>query len=264
MNLTGGFIPVAESVLPASTPYRAAVLIPVYDHEEAIGYTLDQVLQHECPVLLVDDGSSESCRARLLELSQEHAAKVSLLRLEVNGGKGAAVKAGLEALMAQGFSHAIQLDADGQHEISDLPRFLATSKANPNSLVSGFPKYDNVPLLRYYFRYLTHIWVWINTLSFEIRDTMCGFRVYPLAGVTAMLAQEPCGNRMEFDPEVMVRWNWRGGRVVNLPIRVHYPMDGVSHFNVWKDNLLITWMHTRLFFGMLYRIPAILWRRLHG
>jgi hypothetical protein len=92
---------------------------------------------------------------------------------------------------------------------------------------------------------------------------MCGFRVYPLAAVTAMLAQEPCGDRMEFDPEVMVRWSWRGGRVVNLPIRVHYPMDGVSHFNVWKDNLLISWMHTRLFFGMLYRMPAILWRRLN-
>jgi len=254
---------VAASALPTDNLYRASILIPVYDHEEAIGYTLEQVLQHDCPVLLVDDGSSDSCRHRLLALSNENAARVSLLRLEVNGGKGAAVKAGLRALMAQGFSHAIQLDADGQHEISDLPRFLEASRADPDSLVSGVPQYENVPLLRYYFRYLTHVWVWINTLSFEIRDTMCGFRVYPLAAVTAMLAEEPCGDRMEFDPEVMVRWSWRGGRVVNLPIRVHYPIDGVSHFNVWKDNLLISWMHTRLFFGMLYRLPAILWRRLN-
>ena len=253
----------AASALPTDNLYRASILIPVYDHEEAIGYTLEQVLQHDCPVLLVDDGSSDSCRHRLLALSNENAARVSLLRLEVNGGKGAAVKAGLRALMAQGFSHAIQLDADGQHEISDLPRFLEASRADPDSLVSGVPQYENVPLLRYYFRYLTHVWVWINTLSFEIRDTMCGFRVYPLAAVTAMLAEEPCGDRMEFDPEVMVRWSWRGGRVVNLPIRVHYPIDGVSHFNVWKDNLLISWMHTRLFFGMLYRLPAILWRRLN-
>jgi len=255
---------VAASASDPNSPYRAAVLIPVYDHEEAIGYTLNQVLQHACPVILIDDGSSKPCRDRLVELSNDNAGQVSLLRLEVNGGKGAAVKAGLKALAARGFSHAIQLDADGQHEISDLPRFLAASKADPDSLVSGFPRYENVPLIRFYCRYLTHVWVWINTLSFDIRDSMCGFRVYPLAAVNALLAQEPCGDRMEFDPEVMVRWSWHGGRVINLPIEVHYPLDGVSHFNLWKDNLLITWMHTRLFFGMLYRLPSILWRRLNG
>ncbi|MDH3759452.1 MAG: glycosyltransferase family 2 protein [Gammaproteobacteria bacterium] len=264
MNLTGGFIQVAASASPAEGAYRPAVLIPVYDHEEAIGPTLSQVLQHDCPVMLVDDGSGETCRQRLLQLREQHSQRVSLLRLEVNGGKGAAVKAGLMALMEQGYSHAIQLDADGQHEISDLPRFLAASKASPTHLVSGYPQYDNVPWIRYYARYLTHVWIWINTLSFEIRDTMCGFRVYPLAAVTEMLAREPCGDRMEFDPEVMVRWSWRGGRVVNLPIRVNYPIDGVSHFNLWKDNLLISWMHTRLFFGMLYRLPVILWRKLNG
>lgn len=254
----------AASASAANCPYRAAVLIPVYDHEDAIGDTLNQVLRHACPVLLVDDGSGEPCRARLVELSNDNARQVSLLRLEKNGGKGAAVKAGLKALAAQGFSHAIQLDADGQHEISDLPRFLAASKADPDSLVSGFPQYNNVPLIRFYSRYLTHVWVWVNTLSFAIKDSMCGFRVYPLAAVSALLAREPCGDRMEFDPEIMVRWSWRGGRVINLPIRVRYPLDGVSHFNLWQDNLLITWMHTRLFFGMLYRLPSILWRRLNG
>ena len=254
----------AESVSADNKSYRPAVLIPVYDHEDAIGYTLEQVLQHDCPVLLVDDGSGTRCRQRLIELSEQHADRVSLLQRERNGGKGAAVKSGLWALFEKGYSHAVQLDADGQHDISDLPRFLEKSEARPDSLVSGYPVYDNVPLVRYYFRYLTHVWVWINTLSFAIRDTMCGFRVYPLAPVTAMLAREPCGDRMEFDPEVMVRWSWRGGHVTNLPIRVHYPIDGVSHFDAWKDNLLISWMHTRLFFGMLYRLPKIIWRRVNG
>lgn len=240
------------------------MLIPVYDHEDAIGETLAQVLRHECPVLLVDDGSGEACRRRLLDLSAAHAERVSLLRREQNGGKGAAVKSGLFELRTRGYSHAVQLDADGQHDIADLPRFLAASRENPAHLVSGYPVYDNVPLGRYYFRYLTHVWVWINTLSFAIRDTMCGFRVYPLAPVIDLLEREPCGDRMEFDPEIMVRWSWRGGRVSNLPIRVHYPIDGVSHFDLWRDNLLISWMHTRLFFGMLYRLPVILWRRLNG
>ena len=248
----------------ASDNYAAAVLIPVYDHVDAIGPTLDRVLQHQWPVLLIDDGSGDACRERLLALREQHAERVELLRLDVNRGKGGAVKAGLRALRERGYSHAVQIDADGQHEIEDLPGFIAASRANPTSLVSGYPRYDNVPALRYYSRYLTHVWIWINTLSFAIRDSMCGFRVYPLTPVGEMLERETCGDRMEFDPEIMVRWCWRGGTVVNLPTRVHYPLDGVSHFNLWKDNLLITWMHIRLFFGMLYRLPKILWRKFHG
>lgn len=255
----------AESALQNRESFRPAVLIPVYDHESAIGTTLKEVLDYECPVLMVDDGSGESCREVLIALSNENSGRVSLLRLAQNGGKGAAVKAGLNALMADGYSHAIQIDADGQHNISDLPIFLETSKNNPECLVTGYPEFDeDVPRLRFYSRYLTHIWVWINTLSFTIRDSMCGFRVYPLPAVVKLLDQEKCGNRMDFDIEVIVRWCWRGDKIINLPTRVNYPLDGVSHFDGWKDNLLITLMHTRLFFGMLYRLPRILWRRLHG
>ena len=255
----------AESALQNRASFRPAVLIPVYDHELAIGTTLKEVLGYECPVLMVDDGSGEACREVLIALSNENADRVSLMRLAQNGGKGAAVKAGLNALMADGYSHAIQIDADGQHNISDLPKFLETSRNNLECLVTGYPEFDeDVPRLRFYCRYLTHIWVWINTLSFTIRDSMCGFRVYPLPAVVKLLEREKCGNRMDFDIEVIVRWCWRGDKIINLPTRVNYPLDGVSHFDGWKDNLLITLMHTRLFFGMLYRLPIILCRRLHG
>jgi glycosyltransferase involved in cell wall biosynthesis len=265
MNQTGGFIPVAESALRNNGTFRPAVLIPVYDHELAIGPTLAEVLSHDWPVLMVDDGSGEACRDTLVELRDCHPERVSLVRLEENGGKGAAVKVGFNTLLAEGFSHAVQIDADGQHDISDLQVFLETAANNPDSLVTGYPLFDaDIPRTRFYGRYLTHIWVWINTLSFNIRDTMCGFRVYPLAAVVEMLEQEKCGNRMDFDPEVIVRWHWRGGKVMNLPTRVRYPLDGISHFDIWKDNLLISLMHSRLFFGMLYRLPGILWRRACG
>ncbi len=245
--------------------FRPAVLIPVYNHEHAIGPTLARVLQQGCCVLLVDDGSEAACAQVLTGLRDQYPDKVSLLRLPRNGGKGAAVKAGLRALLEAGYSHGLQVDADGQHDVDDLPRLLESARQHPQSLVSGYPEYDEaVPRIRFYGRYLTHVWVWINTLSFDIRDTMCGFRVYPLAAIVAMLEREPCGNRMDFDPEVMVRWHWRGGRVVSLPTRVSYPLDGVSHFNLLRDNVLITWMHTRLFFGMLLRLPVILGRRLRG
>lgn len=255
----GGFV-LAEPV-----GFNPIVLIPVYNHEEAIGQTLEEVLQHNCPVMLVDDGSSASCRDTLIELSELHCSKVSLLRLDENGGKGAAVKAGFEALLAQGYTHAVQIDADGQHDVSDLQTFLSESEQYPKHLVTGYPKYDeSVPKVRYYGRYLTHIWVWINSLSFEVRDTMCGFRVYPLSQVTTLLKRERCGDRMDFDTEVMVRWLWQGHKVRNLPTKVRYPLDGVSHFDVVQDNVLISWMHTRLFFGMLRRLPRILWRKFDG
>lgn len=254
-----------EFVLHNNTPFRPAVLIPVYDHEAAIGPTLDEVLGYDCPVLMVDDGSGETCRKVLIGLCDKNSERVSLLRLAQNSGKGSAVKAGLNALLARGYSHAIQIDADGQHNISDLPLFLEAGRNNPDRLVTGYPEFnDDIPSLRLYGRYLTHIWVWINTLSFAIRDSMCGFRVYPLAATVQLLEQEKCGNRMDFDTEVIVRWCWRGGSIMNLPTRIRYPLDGVSHFDLWKDNLLISMMHFRLFFGMLRRSPGILWQRLNG
>ncbi|MFT5659178.1 MAG: glycosyltransferase involved in cell wall biosynthesis [Gammaproteobacteria bacterium] len=253
----------AESA--SSNSYSAAILIPVFNHAESIGPTLAAVLEFDYPVLLVDDGSHQPCREVLIKLSEQHPDSVTLLRLAENGGKGAAIKAGLKSLMQSGYSHAVQIDSDGQHDLTDLPEFLRTSIDNPEALVVGYPVYDStVPKLRYYGRYLTHVWVWINTLSFEIRDTMCGFRVYPVPQAVALVAQGNCGDRMEFDPEIIVRWFWQGGSIRNIPTRVLYPIDGVSHFRLWRDNGLISFMHARLFLGMLRRLPKLLWRRFYG
>lgn len=249
----------------SSNQYRVAVVIPVYNHAVSIGPTLEAVLKFSCPVLLVDDGSDQECRDVLIQLHQLHIDQVSLLRLPENGGKGAAIKAGLKALQSSGYSHAVQIDSDGQHDLNDLSAFLCTSRNSPEALVIGYPIYDEtVPKLRYYARYLTHVWVWINTLSFEIRDTMCGFRVYPVDQTVALIAEGNCGDRMEFDPEIIVRWFWQGSRIKNLPTKVLYPIDGVSHFRLWRDNTLISLMHARLFFGMLRRAPILFYRKFNG
>ncbi|MBV1875636.1 MAG: glycosyltransferase family 2 protein [Cycloclasticus sp.] len=242
--------------------FNPAILIPVYNHEEAIKHTLVTVLNYEYPVLLVDDGSDRACRNALVLLANNHPDQVSLIRLKTNGGKGAAVKAGFRKLYSMGYSHALQVDADGQHDLSDLPRFIKEGEVHTDALISGCPEYDaSVPKGRYYSRYLTHIWVWINTLSFEIKDSMCGFRLYPLVETIVLIDKDDCGDRMDFDVEIIVRWLWRGGRVKSLTTKVHYPADGVSHFKAVRDNVLISWMHTRLFFGMLVRLPLILGRK---
>src|SRR5690606_26692314 len=135
----------------------------------------------------------------------------------------------------------------------------------PLALICGYPQYDaSVPKSRLYARYLTHVWVWINSLSLQIRDAMCGFRVYPLAASVALIDSTDLGRRMDFDPEILVRLAWRNQPMVWLPTKVHYPLDGLSHFRLLHDNALISTMHAKLFFGMLLRAPLILWRRWRG
>jgi len=243
---------------------RACAVVPVFDHEGAIAQTTAGLRRHGLQVILVDDGSGPACAAELRRLANSDP-EIRLVRLPENRGKGAAVLAGLETAAAQGYTHALQIDADGQHDSGDVPRFLAASEAEPEALVCGRPLFDeSVPRHRLYLRYLTHVMVWLNTLSFDIPDSMCGLRVYPLSVVLPVLEAEPPGSRMDFDVEVLVRLHWHGVVMRWLPTRVSYPLDGRSHFRLVHDNWLITLMHTRLFFGMLRRAPGMFARRLRG
>ncbi|BCL77390.1 hypothetical protein JHS3_31260 [Jeongeupia sp. HS-3] len=240
---------------------KCIAVVPVYNHEHAIATVVDALLAHGLPVLLVDDGSDAGCAAVLDTLALRD--RVTLLRHGHNQGKGAACSSGFIKAAELGYSHALQIDADGQHDTADVPRFLAQMQARPGAIIAGCPRYDaSVPKGRLYGRYATHVWVWINTLSLRITDSMCGYRIYPLAATLPVLATMKRAKRMDFDPEVLVRLDWAGVPVVNLPTRVRYPLDGVSHFDYWRDNVRISAMHTRLFFGMLLRLPRLLARHL--
>ena len=241
---------------------KLGAVIPVYNHGDAVGGVVQAIRAQGLPVLLVDDGSDSVCAAVLDALAAQDPRSIHLVRLPVNQGKGGAVMAGLRAAFAQGWTHALQIDADGQHDVADIPKFAAAAGAHPRHFICGCPIYDSsVPKARLYGRYATHVWVWINTLSMTVRDSMCGFRVYPLAAVVPLIDGVHIGRRMDFDVEVAVRLVWRGVPVINQPTQVRYPAGGVSHFRALQDNLLISWMHARLFFGMLLRLPLLLWRK---
>lgn len=243
--------------------FRACVVVPVYNHEHAVGTVVESIRAQGLPVLLVDDGCSEVCARELRRLAAFP--EVILLRHERNRGKGAAVQTGLLAAAQRQFTHAVQIDADGQHALEDLRRFIEEARAYPDSVVCGRPVFDEtIPRLRYYGRYLTHAMVWLETLSFEIEDSMCGFRVYPLDSIVALLREHSLGSRMDFDTEILVRLHWRGMAIRWLATRVCYPLDGVSHFRMLWDNVLLTALHLRLVCGMLLRLPMLLWRRLRG
>jgi len=252
--------------MTVSTMCNACVLIPVYDHEHAIKAVVRAVLAHGVRCILVDDGSGPGCAAVLDALALAEPQQVMLLRHSANLGKGAAMLTGFQHASDAGYTHLLQIDADGQHRTADIPRFLDHAKRHPDAVIVGYPVYDaSVPALRLYARYLTHLCVWLNTLSFDIKDSMCGFRVYPLAPVMALMSRQNIGRRMNFDTDILVRLYWDGLAIVNAPTRVRYPQDGVSHFRLWWDNVLITRMHLTLFCGMLLRLPRLLarkWRRL--
>jgi glycosyltransferase involved in cell wall biosynthesis len=228
--------------LPA---FRPCILVPTYDNPRTVRGVVLRAREHLPEVIVVDDGSGPEGRAAVEALREEGLAYVT--RRERNGGKGAAVKTGLAFAQQLGFTHALQVDADGQHALEDIPRFLEAARRAPNALVLGQPIFDrSAPLGRRLARRITIFWTRLEVGGDVIGDPMCGYRVYP---IESALRAGAVGDRMDFDPEIAVRMVWSGCPVVHVPTAVRYvPREegGVSHFKLLLDNWLITWMHTRL------------------
>ena len=237
-------------------------VIPVYEHGATAGRVVEALRRAGLAVILVDDGSGRASAVALDALARSGDG-VRLLRHPRNRGKGAAVQTGLAAAAALGHSHALQVDADGQHALADIPRFLAESRAHPEAVVCGRPVFGaDAPRARLYGRRLTNFWVSVNTWSTDVPDAMCGFRVYPLAATVPLIERSRLGSRMDFDIEVLVRLHWLGVPMRWLPTAIAYPEGGRSHFRMRRDNALITRAHTLLFFGMLARAPLLAARKL--
>lgn len=241
--------------------FRVCALVPCYNHHQVIAETIAVLRQQGLVVIIVDDGSANETRQQLLRLADADQ-NICLERLATNRGKGGAVMHGLRKAAEKGFSHVLQVDADGQHDLANLPALLSLAEANPLALVSGQPVYDaSVPKARQVARWLTHFWVWIETLSTQITDSMCGYRIYPLASTLVIIDSETLGQRMDFDPEIMVRSSWRGVAIIMTPVAVTYPDQNSSNFHLFKDNWRITKMHVRLLLTLFRRLPDVLKNR---
>lgn len=236
-------------------------VIPTYRHITKLPEIVAKVSAAGLPVIIVDDGNADDLAAQIDVLHDSDAGVHVVSRLR-NGGKGAAVKTGLRKAARKGWTHAIQIDADGQHDLDALPELIERSRANPEAMICGVPQYDDsIPSARKAGREITHFWVRLETLSRDISDSMCGFRVYPLADTIAVLDREVLGDRMDFDTEILVHMHWRGVPFVEMPVRVVYPENNVSNFRMLKDNVSISLMHTRLSVQMPVR-TLIRWMRL--
>lgn len=236
-------------------------IIPVYRHEGTVEAVAREIIGKGLHVFIVDDGNTPEAK-KILEDIDRRVPEITLISYEKNGGKGYAVAKGFEAALKAGFSYAIQIDADGQHDLNALEFFLKASRKHPGNLISGFPQYDaSVPKSRENGRKITNFWIAIETLSFDIPDAMCGFRIYPLE-TTVPVMRKISDLRMGFDIEILVRLKWKGVKMNFYPIQVTYPENGISNFRMVRDNIFISWMHTKLVLGMVVRLPILLARKL--
>lgn len=239
------------------------LVIPHFDHFEQFRKVLPALVEQGFPLIVVDDASPQASFEALAVLLEEHTEDSILIRHPKNLGKGCAVMTGFQAAQKAGFSHALQIDADGQHDIKAIKKLVAEATRYPESIICGKPVFDqSVSKLRFYSRYITLYLTWLETLGTEIRDALCGFRLYPLKQTMALLNIDIARRRMAFDVEILVRAVWADIPLTFIPVEVIYPEDGKSHFRYLRDNLDISWMHTRLIFGMLMRAPMLIWRKL--
>jgi glycosyltransferase involved in cell wall biosynthesis len=249
-----------------SVPVRNThlVLIPSYNTGGKLLETVQAARRHWAPVWVVIDGSTDGSD-RMVERFFADDPDVRLYRLPRNQGKGAAILHGLGHAEAEGFTHVLTMDADGQHPAWLIPDFIAESRANPDALILGRPIFDSsAPRIRVLGRKLSNWGTNLETLWGGQFDSLFGFRIYPVAALRQVMESSRWMRRFDFDAEAAVRLCWKGFRPINLPTPVRYfrpEQGGVSHFNYVRDNLLLTWMHARLLAGFVPRLPAVLrWR----
>ena len=250
-------------ITTASTTHL--VLIPSYNPGIKVYETVRAARQYWNPVWVVVDGSNDGSAEGLKELAAQDTG-LWVFILPRNRGKGAAVLHGLELAAAKGFTHLLTMDSDGQHPAECIPTFMAESVAQPAAMILGTPIFDSsAPSLRVKGRRVSNWWANLETLWSGIGDSLFGFRVYPVQPLRQVMHAQLWMRQFDFDPEAVVRLCWRGVRPINLPAPVRYysaEQGGVSHFRYLRDNVLLTWMHTRLFIGFLLRLPLLIMRRM--
>lgn len=237
------------------------VLIPSYNTGPRLVATVHEALERWEHVWVVVDGSTDGSD-HALDYFSKASPNFRVLRLPRNSGKGAAVLAGAEEAKSAGYSHALVMDADGQHPASQIVEFMESSRANPKALILGKPVFgSDAPTIRLQGRKISVALVHFEIFGAGINDPLFGFRVYPLAPLIKIMSRNSFARRYDFDPEMAVRLVWSGRPTVNIPANCRYISlhdGGVSHFHYIRDNLRMVWLHTRLITELLlWRWPSV-------
>ncbi|SLM29164.1 Glycosyl transferase family 2 [Desulfamplus magnetovallimortis] len=219
---------------------KIIIVIPVYNHVATLKDVVSKALQYCKSIIVIDDGSSEPCIESISHLN------VPVLYHHENRGKGAAIKTAAAVASSMGYTHMITIDADGQHDPSDIPAFIDAINAASQDIIIGKRNFDtvNVPKSSVFGRAFSNFWLRVQTGT-ATGDVQSGFRAYPLFIFDGVPFNE---NRFAFEVEVLVKSVWGGVEIKDIDISVIYQKGKkrISHFNFLRDNFALTKLNTRL------------------
>ena len=246
-------------------PFSCIVLIPSYNTGPKLLETVRDARRFHESVWVVIDGSTDGSGQALRQMARSDRG-IRVMELAHNQGKGAAILHGLIEAAAEGYSHVLTMDSDGQHPAPMIPDYIALARSHPDSLILGKPVFDHTaPRERVIGRRICNWWVNLETLHAGIGDSLFGMRVYPARALLEVMQAHYSMRRFDFDAESAIRLVWRGRQPINIDTPVRYftaAEGGVSHFNYVRDNILLAGMHLRLLAGFLLRLPWLVVRRL--
>jgi len=244
---------------------KICVIIPVYNSEKLIADVLKSVLQHTEDLIVVNDGSTDGTLEAIEHIKRNTFQKrvtfesFELVSYTKNRGKGYALQCGFRKAVEMGFTHAVTMDADGQHLATDIATLVQTAEKQPNAIIVGMRRFDNpnMPPSSVFANNFSNFWFMVQTGK-RLPDTQTGFRVYPLQRIGKIRLLT---NRFEAELEILVRSAWRNIPIVSQPISVYYPPpnERLSHFRGGKDFFRISVLNTVLcFLAVVYGYPRML------
>jgi glycosyltransferase involved in cell wall biosynthesis len=247
---------------------RFCTVIPVYNSENCIAGVVKSVLQHTENLIIVNDGSTDGTadvltRSRLESQSHEGTVNFHVISCSGNRGKGYALRQGFKKALELGYTHAVTMDADGQHLPADITLLTEKARQNPDALIVGSRKFDNpnMPQGSRFANNFSNFWFRVQT-GIALPDTQTGFRLYPLRRIGNMRLFT---NRYEAELELLVRSAWRGIAIIPQEINVYYPPinERLSHFRKGRDFFRISVLNTVLcFLAVIYGYPTIVLRKI--
>lgn len=238
-------------------------VVPVYNHGSTLEFVVKQLSEYGFPIIVVDDGNDEVNKKFISDVAEKYSQVVVVTRKK-NGGKGKAMNDGVRKAYEMGLSHILQIDSDGQHDAGRIGHFLEVSMSNPEAVICGYPEYDeNAPAKRVNGRKVANAWIHLVTLSNEIKDSMIGFRVYPVEPYYKLISGFAfIDGRMGYDIDILVRFSWKGIKIISESVKISYPIDGVSNFRMVRDNIRISLTYAKLVIGMIVRLPILIFRKI--
>lgn len=228
---------------PVKPSGRFAIVIPVYNHGPMIEAVVEEALKLALPVIVVDDGSTDSGCDPL-----QYSDGVELLRHRQNSGKGAAIITGFRRA-SEIADWAITIDGDGQHHPQDALKMINAISDDERPIVVGMRQGmggTSVPWTSRFGRKFSNFWVRLSGGP-DMADSQSGFRIYPLP---ESMNLEVRARRFQFEVEILVRAAWAEIPVIEVPVQVSYAAaQRISHFRPWID----FWRNTRTFYQLITR-----------